>query len=256
MIQQTIAVSETIGQHDSVISRYLFDAHYRLAQLYDEEGDSDLFREHTRSAVAVSDRLLAEDHRNAEWRRLGAFADMLRGRVAFGQKQWSDALPPFQRAARTSKELAESERDATDSLWAEYAGAKSWIGRVQIRLGQHRLAREAYEAEHDVLTRLVASDPKRISTVLRLAGCENNLAAWYIRQKTPDDDRTAESWLQKAYEHAASLESVSPRAVAGILGAVQDNREILQRRAAKRSESGQSGSSPGPTSAGSSSSSR
>ena len=204
MLAQAAEIAKLVPATDTVVGRYLYDAHHNLAELYYETGEPERADPICDAAVEIAERLHGDEPTNPERRRLLGFSELLRGREASTREDWARAQRAFDKAVSIRRELLSLEPQ-NSSLSNELAYALEWLGSGDLRLDRSDDSLRHLTEAHDIYEHLAAQQPDVVDHSIGLSRTEIRLAICFEAQGAPENYRTALDWLEAARDRLAQL---------------------------------------------------
>lgn len=200
-IAKLVPASDTV---DTVVRRYAYDAHHKLAELYYETGDVDEADPICDAAVAIAEQLHRGCPDDPECQRVLAFSYLLGARKLAARKKWDGARESIERAIRIRSGLLASEPDNL-SLRDELAFALEWLGACKQELQRFDESLKHYEEAHAIYQGNAAREPGAAEHVIAASRVELKIAVCHEKQSTNEDYRAALAWLESAERRLTRL---------------------------------------------------
>lgn len=236
LFENAARIGEALETQDPVINNFLYDAYHRLAQLHrkaDRHAEADRYAQ---KAIRRAETLLQQAPDNAEWQRMAAFANLLRGEMAEVREAWDEATAAYTAALNGFQKLRAQQPENLSTLSA-LAQTLTRVGICRQKLGRLEEAVDNLNAAYELACALLKREPQVAQRRLACAAAEANLAAWHLQQKTPAADQQARQWLERAETRLGELRR-DPKAdfhrweIDQLGSALRTSQDILKKRQA------------------------
>jgi serine/threonine protein kinase len=169
----------------------------RLAWVLRQSGDLTAARDAAGESISLLRAFLSNNTKNKRALRQLGFAYEERSRVNKQDGLPELALEDALEALDIRQAMSVSDPSNFDSR-TEFAKSYDSVSSCLQRLERHADAYEHLLEAHGIYSDLLKEQPNVPFRIAMLAGAEINLAAWHIRQKTPNDDDLAGKRLTAA----------------------------------------------------------
>ncbi|MGB0716393.1 MAG: protein kinase domain-containing protein [Phycisphaerae bacterium] len=250
LTQQAIKIGTPFAG-DTGIKCALFDAHYRLAEIYLREREYEAALPHVTQAVAMIQQLneipareiksavfLESEKEAAEYVESKlALSLRMRGKLSLQTENYDDAIAALKESAAHFGRLMTAGNQEHDFQLA-YAAAQGLLGRAYREAKRLDEALTHYQEDYRIKRERLTEDPTNASRAISLAVCLNKLCVWHMDGRTRRDYDLALAYMDEAYavlERAESsgAEGVNQMTLRRLKEALTANRSETEKRIAK-----------------------
>ncbi|MBI5763141.1 MAG: tetratricopeptide repeat protein [Planctomycetes bacterium] len=234
MFEKAIQIGEAVATDDPEFLSRNFAANYDLAELLYDRGQPQRAAPYAASAFRIANQLYSSDPDNMEWQKLLGFSYTIQTKGAMCEKRYLDALRASERAVAISWQLVVRNPD-NDRLLSDLATLLARQGQCLRLLNQLDRSLARYEAAYRIHLDLASRGPEIVDRQLDVGLTENRIASWHMTPRTPEGNRQAAIWLDKAEKTVALVSGMrGAENCSADIGRLRDgvkrNKEILAKR--------------------------